>query len=114
MFKRKVKSIAELLPEFLRKEGLETPLQQKRLIMSWDSVVGDNIAAYCGDKFIKNQTLFVKILSPALRADLSLSRSLLVKRLNEAAKAFVISDIKFYTIASILISVASVGTVSVF
>ena len=44
MFKRKVKSIAELLPEFLRKEGLETPLQQKRLIMSWDSVVGENIA----------------------------------------------------------------------
>lgn len=40
MFRRKVKSIAELLPEFLRKEGLETPLQQKRLIMSWDSVVG--------------------------------------------------------------------------
>lgn len=39
MFRRKVKSIAELLPEFLRKEGLETPLQQKRLIMSWDSVV---------------------------------------------------------------------------
>lgn len=54
MFRRKVKSIAELLPEFLRKEGLETPLQQKRLIMSWDSVVGENIAAYCGDKFIKN------------------------------------------------------------
>ena len=26
MFKRKVKSIAELLPEFLRKEGLETEL----------------------------------------------------------------------------------------
>ena len=44
MFRRKVKSIAELLPEFLRKEGLETPLQQKRLIMSWDSVVGENIA----------------------------------------------------------------------
>ena len=43
MFRRKVKSIAELLPEFLRKEGLETPLQQKRLIMSWDSVVGLHI-----------------------------------------------------------------------
>ena len=57
MFRRKVKSIAELLPEFLRKEGLETPLQQKRLIMSCHSVVGENIAAYCGEKFIKNQTI---------------------------------------------------------
>lgn len=114
MFSRKVRSISELLPEILRREGLETPLQQKRLLASWDQVVGESVAKYTGDKFIKNQTLYVKILSPALRADLSLSRSLLVKRLNEAAKAFVISDIKFYTIASILISVASVGMVSVF
>lgn len=114
MFRRKVRSLSDLLPEILRREGLETPLQQKRLLASWDQVVGEPVAKYTGDKFIKNQTLFVKILSPALRADLSLSRSLLVKRLNEAAEAFVISDIKFYTIASILISVASVGTVSVF
>ena len=64
MFRRKVKSIAELLPEFLRKEGLETPLQQKRLIMSWDSVVGENIAAYCGDKFIKNGIFHNNMFNP--------------------------------------------------
>ena len=96
MFRRKVKSIAELLPEFLRKEGLETPLQQKRLIMSWDSVVGENIAAYCGDKFIKNQTLYVKIENAALRADLTMSRATLVRRLNEQVGAQVIADIRFY------------------
>lgn len=96
MFKRKVKSIAELLPEFLRKEGLETPLQQKRLIMSWDSVVGENIAAYCGDKFIKNQTLYVKIENAALRADLTMSRATLVNLLNEQVGAQVIADIRFY------------------
>ena len=114
MFRREVKSISDLLNKYLRVEGLEVPLQQKRIIDSWETVVGKMVASYTREKFIKNQTLYVKILSPALRADLSLSRSLLVKRLNEAAKAFVISDIKFYTIASILISVASVGTVSVF
>ena len=32
MFKREVKSINDILQQFLRKEGLETPLQQKRLI----------------------------------------------------------------------------------
>ena len=54
MFRQKVKSIAELLPEFLRNQGLETPLQQRRLIDSWETVVGAPIAAYCGEKFIKN------------------------------------------------------------
>lgn len=96
MFKRKVRSLAELLPEFLRNEGLEMPLQQRRLIDSWAEVVGKPIERYTGDKFIKNQTLYVKILNPALRADLSMSKALLVKRLNEKVGAQVIVDIHFY------------------
>ena len=96
MFKRKVKSIAELLPQFLREEGLETPLLQRRLLNAWDEVVGKPIAQYTGEKFIKNQTLCIKILNPALRADLSMSRGMLVKRLNEAVGAQVIADIRFY------------------
>ena len=96
MFRKKVRSIAELLPEFLRNEELETPLQQKRLIDSWDTVVGAPMAAYCGDKFIKNQTLYVKVTNAALRADLTMSRSALVHRLNEQVGAMVIADIKFY------------------
>lgn len=96
MFKRKVRSLSELLPEILRHEGLETPLQQKRLIACWDEVVGKPIARYSGERFIKNQTLYVKITSPALRNDLAMSRGLLVKRLNETVGAQVIADIRFY------------------
>ena len=96
MFRRKVRSIQELLPQILRHEGLETPLQQQRLVSAWDEVVGKRIAQYTGERFIKNQTLFVKVLSPALRADLTMGRSLLVKRLNEKAGGQVIFDIKFY------------------
>lgn len=96
MFRRKVRSIQELLPQILRHEGLETPLQQQRLLSAWDEVVGKSIAQYTGERFIKNQTLFVKVLSPALRADLTMGRSLLVKRLNEKAGGQVIFDIKFY------------------
>lgn len=96
MFRKKVRSIGELLPEFLRNEGLETPLQQKRLIDSWDAVVGAPIAAYCGEKFIKYQTLYVKLQNPALRADLTMNRSILVRRLNEQVGAQVIADIRFY------------------
>ena len=51
---------------------------------------------YTGEKFIRNQTLFVKILNPALRADLSMMRERLVKNLNVEAGASIISDIKFY------------------
>lgn len=96
MFKRDVKSVADVLQQLLREEGLETPLLQKRLVDSWDVVVGHVIARYTTEKFIKNQTLYVKITNPALRQDLSMMRKQLVKRLNEQVGSFLISDIKIY------------------
>ena len=95
MFKREVKSLSDVLNMVLRKEGLETPLLQKRLIDSWESVTGKTVARYTGEKFIRNQTLFVKISNPALRADLSMMKSQLVKRLNESVGTMLITDIRF-------------------
>ena len=60
MFKRDVKPLGDLLQTFLRNEGLETPLKQKRLLDAWEGVAGAAIARYTGERFIKNQTLFVK------------------------------------------------------
>lgn len=96
MFKRDVKSINDILQQFLRKEGLETPLQQKRLIDAWDSVAGPMVARYTQEKFIKNQILFVKITNPALRQDLSMMRQQLTRRLNEVVGSSVISDVRVF------------------
>lgn len=96
MFKRDVKPLSDLLQTFLRNEGLETPLKQKRLLAAWDTVAGKVVARYTGEKFIKNQTLFVKMLNPALRQDLSMMRQRLIQQLNEAVGGYIISDIHFY------------------
>ena len=96
MFKKRVQTIDEILQRFLRDEGLETPLLQKRLIDSWETVVGDTVAQYTTEKFIKNRTLFVKITNPALRQDLGMMRSQLVKRLNETVSSLIITDIRLY------------------
>lgn len=96
MFRREVKSVADVLQQLLREEGLETPLQQKRLIDSWETVTGRVVARYTIEKFIQNQTLYVKIVNPALRQDLAMMRQQLVKRLNEQVGSFIISDIKVY------------------
>ena len=82
--------------KFLREEGLEVPLQQKRLIDAWEVVTGNIVSRYTAEKFIRNQTLFVKITNPALRQDLSMMRTQLVKRLNEQVGSFIISDIKIF------------------
>ena len=96
MFRREVKSISDLLNKYLRVEGLEVPLQQKRIIDSWETVVGKMVASYTREKFIKNQTLYVKITNPALRQDLSMMRTRIVQRINQAVGSQVIIDVKVY------------------
>ncbi len=95
MFRREVKSVAELLLSNLRRQGLETPLLQKRLVESWPTVVGSVISRYTINIYIRNQTLFVHLSSPALRADLSMRRKEMVDKLNAAVGSRVIVDIRF-------------------
>ena len=96
MFKREVKSIADIVNRCLRENGLESPLQQTHVVESWNRVAGAAVARYTVEKYIRNQTLFVKISNPALRADLSMMRTELVNKLNQDAGAFVVADIRFY------------------
>ena len=75
---------------------METPLQQKRLIDAWGKVAGNVVEKYTAEKFIRNQTLFVKIQNPALRSDLSMMRSELVRKLNAEVGSMLITDVKIY------------------
>ena len=95
MFKRNVQTVKDLILRNLRVQGLETPLLQKRLIEAWPIVAGDAIASYTTDVRIYNQTLYVSLRVPALRADLSMRRQEFVTRLNAYVGSQVISDIRF-------------------
>lgn len=96
MFRRDVKDIRELILRNLRMQGLETPLQQKRLVDAWPTVAGELIASYTNGVSIRNQTLWVHLTSPALRADLSMQRTELVRQLNDYVGSQVITDIRFH------------------
>jgi predicted nucleic acid-binding Zn ribbon protein len=95
MFKREVLPVKDLIMRHLRAQGLETPLLQKRLVEAWPLVAGEAIARYTTDAHIYNQTLYVKLSVPALRADLSMRRQEFVARLNKHVGAQIISDIRF-------------------
>ncbi len=95
MFKRDVKELQELIMRNLRAQGLETPLLQKRLIEAWPVVAGPTVMRYTRETVIRNQTLYVRLSSPALRAELSMCRQELVKKLNDYVKSQVIADIRF-------------------
>ena len=95
MFRRDVQSIKDLILRNLHEQGLETPLQQKRLIDAWPVVAGPLVAKYTLNTYIYNQTLYVRLSNPALRADLSMRRQELTQLLNNHVGEQVITDIRF-------------------
>lgn len=95
MFKRDAQQIKNLVLQVLHEQGLETPLLQKRLIDAWPKVAGAAVARYTLNTYIYNQTLYVRLSNPALRADLSMMRQELTKKLNDYIGEVIISDIHF-------------------
>lgn len=96
MFRRKPSEVNDIVLKLLRSQGLETPLLQRRLVSAWDAIASPAILRQTGERFIRNQTLMVKINNPALRADLNMERSRLRDRLNAAVGSQVITEIRFY------------------
>ncbi len=95
MFKRDVKQLKNLVLQVLHEQGLQTPLNQKRLVEAWPEVAGPIVARYTLNVYIYNQTLFVRLSNPALRSDLSMRRSELTAKLNAVVGEIVITDVRF-------------------
>ena len=74
MFKRDVQSVKDLILRNLREQGLEMPLLQKRLVEAWPQIAGQMVQRYTLNTYIYNQTLYVRLSSPALRSELSMCR----------------------------------------
>ena len=87
--------IGQLVRQYLRQEGLETPLAQQRLLDAWPQVMGPVITSYTRELYIINQTLHVHLNSAVLRQELSSSRDMIVRNLNQYVGVDVIADIVF-------------------
>lgn len=93
MERRKEEEVGGVIMRFLRQAGLETPLNEHRLIELWPEVAGPEIAGQTGEMSIYNQVLHVQIRQAALRNQLFMQRSRYVEMLNRAVGAQVITDI---------------------
>lgn len=101
MLRTQAKTITALLQQFLRSNGLETPLREHRLIKAWPEVVAAQYGEAAGRRLIaatqslriENQTLHVSLTSPALRQQLRMTAPALIAALNEAAGAQIITSL---------------------
>lgn len=93
MERRKSELLDDVIMRFMRQSGLEMPLNQYRLIQSWADVAGELVAEQTKEIFIRNQTLYVRVTSPAMRANLMMNRTRLTSLLNKQVGADVITNI---------------------
>ena len=88
-----VKPLGDLIKEFYELHKGPDYMNEIKVINSWPKVVGPFIASHTIDLSIKNNKLFVRVDSDALRSELSYSKSLLMKNLNAIAGKEVVKEI---------------------
>jgi hypothetical protein len=88
------RSIGELLADFIHGSELEQPLLERKVVELWPQVLGPVVAQMTGDIEVENGTLYVHIRSAALKSQLFDIRHDLVNKLNDAAGAKVLKDIR--------------------
>lgn len=95
MRRNNAEQIGDVIRKFFRQNGLESPLNEYRLVQAWKDVVGPAITRYTSNLYIKNQVLYVHLTSSVLRQELMMGREMLVRSLNEQVWAQVIVNIIF-------------------
>ncbi len=88
-------TLKEVIEQLLKAYQWDNRLDEVRLKDSWEKVVGGIIGKHTTGMVIRNRILYVTLDAPALRNDLMMSRSKIVKMLNDEAGKEVIKDIVF-------------------
>jgi predicted nucleic acid-binding Zn ribbon protein len=86
-------TLKEAIDQLLKAYKLDGKLAERRLIASWEKVMGTMIARHTKDLYIKQKQLFVTLDSAALRNELLLAKTKIVKMLNEEAGSEVITEV---------------------
>lgn len=86
----------DVLLDFLRKEGLETPLLEFRITQAWTEIMGETINRYTRQVFVRDGQLHVQLTSAPLRQNLMMEHKRIAQKLNDHVGSFVISDVRFF------------------
>lgn len=87
--------ISDLIRQFVASNGKDELFRERKVLSIWPSVMGDYIANNTSSVSIKQGVLYVKVLNASLRFELNTSRSLIIKKLNDAVGGEVVKSIVF-------------------
>ena len=88
-------TVGELIKAFYEERRGPGYLDEVNIVKGWKDVVGPFIAQYTKDLYIKDGVLYVSLSSDSLRNELSYSKSVLRKNLNDLVGRELLTDIVF-------------------
>ncbi len=86
--------LRDLIPQMLQENKLKKGMDQIYVKETWAEVMGQGVANYTESVSLKNQTVFVKLSSAALREELQYGQDKIVKMLDEALGPIKVTSIK--------------------
>lgn len=92
---RRVVTAGEALQALLEAEGVAETVLRYRALAIWGEVVGSRIAAVAVAERVDHGVLFVRVTSAPWRAELTMRRQEIVRKLNDALGKNVVVDIRF-------------------
>lgn len=88
--------IGDIIREAVESSGQRETYDRHRLSYLWSEIVGPHIAAQTTRRYVDDDVLHVYIASAPLKEELAFAAPALVRRLNEAVGADVISRIHIH------------------
>lgn len=95
MERHNTRSIAEVIRAYLRESRLEKPLKEKRLVQSWESLLGKSVARATSKIYLKDGKLFVHLSSSVVKNELYMLQDEIIRKLNDAAGEELVKEIVF-------------------
>lgn len=74
--------LSDVLPDFLRKHGLEGEVEAQEALARWETAVGSGIARVAQPTGVSRGVLYVEVRSSAWMSELNLMRRDILARLN--------------------------------
>lgn len=87
-------SIASVITQYLREEGLEKPVLQSQLIEQWSQIMGPLIANMTRSVEVEDGVLRVRLTNAALRSQLFEQRHELIRKINDHFSVEIIRDVR--------------------
>ncbi len=89
-------SVKEAIDAMIDSYKLRGKFDQKKLIGSWESMMGKPISKRTEKIYIKDNVLFVKLNSAPLRHELTLSKAKVLEIIHKRFDASLVNDVLFY------------------